>query len=263
MRLSRCNGDGKHFYDSDKYLSCPHCAESEESVEIKETSSIQQSREMFHTEGSEYSKLSSHENVLKSYEEHTGSVTTPLRSSISPIKTNHIYDADGLESIFVEDTTTSINDDDSSVNRNTRETEELIDTESHTMRFASTTSKRIIYSTSSIFDPVVGWLVCIAGESRGQDFRMRAGRNFIGRNEDMDICLKGDSTVSRQRHAIIVYDPKSNSFLAQPGDSHQLFYVNNELVTMPIEIHKDDIIQVGSFDLLFVPLCNDYFEWNA
>ena len=30
-------------------------------------------------------------------------------------------------------------------------------------------------------DPVVGWLVCIAGPDKGRDYRIHSERNFLGR----------------------------------------------------------------------------------
>ena len=58
-------------------------------------------------------------------------------------------------------------------------------------------------------EPVVGWLVCIRGAYRGESFRLKSGRNFIGRAANMDIVLGADQSVSRLRHAAVVYDPRS------------------------------------------------------
>ena len=77
--------------------------------------------------------------------------------------------------------------------------------------------------------PVVGWLVCTEGVNKGTDYRLHQGRNFVGRSSEMDVCILGDNTVSRSSHAIVVYDPRSNVYLAQPGSSKELFYVNDKL----------------------------------
>lgn len=78
--------------------------------------------------------------------------------------------------------------------------------------------------------PVVGWLVCTEGVNKGTDYRLHQGRNFVGRSSEMDVCILGDNTVSRSSHAIVVYDPRSNVYLAQPGSSKELFYVNDKLM---------------------------------
>ena len=62
-------------------------------------------------------------------------------------------------------------------------------------------------------EPVVGWMVCIKGAYRGESFKLKSGRNFIGRAANMDIVLGADQSVSRLRHAAVVYDPKSRAFI--------------------------------------------------
>jgi hypothetical protein len=73
------------------------------------------------------------------------------------------------------------------------------------------------YSKSIGAEPVVGWLVCTGGECLGEDFRLKSGRNFIGRASGMDVSISGDNTVSREKHAVIVYDPKSMCFWSSPA----------------------------------------------
>lgn len=109
--------------------------------------------------------------------------------------------------------------------------------------------------------PVVGWLVCTEGVNKGTDYRLHQGRNFIGRAPEMDVCIKGDNTVSRSSHAVIVYDPRGNLYLAQPGDSKELLYINDALVLNPVELKAMDILSVGNTKLMFVPLCSDTFRW--
>ena len=40
---------------------------------------------------------------------------------------------------------------------------------------------------STTFDPVVGWLVCIEGATKGNDYRIHSQNNYIGRSARMDI----------------------------------------------------------------------------
>lgn len=109
--------------------------------------------------------------------------------------------------------------------------------------------------------PVVGWLVCTDGVNKGTDYRLHQGRNFIGRSSEMDVCILGDNTVSRSSHAIVVYDPRSNVYLAQPGSSKELFYVNDKLVLNPVELEAMDLLNIGDTKLMFVPLCGEQFHW--
>lgn len=109
--------------------------------------------------------------------------------------------------------------------------------------------------------PVVGWLVCVEGVNKGSDYRLHQGRNFVGRSPEMDVCISGDNTVSRSSHAVVVYDPRGNVYLAQPGDSKELFYINDALVLNPVELKPMDKLSIGSTKLMFVPLCGENFHW--
>ena len=111
-------------------------------------------------------------------------------------------------------------------------------------------------------DPVVGWLLCVDGPEKGRDYRMRSGRNTIGRAENMDICIAGDNSISRDRHALIAYDPKKVVFMLQPGDSREMCYVNDEGVYAPVEIKAGDVIELGETKLRFYPACGEDFKWD-
>lgn len=111
-------------------------------------------------------------------------------------------------------------------------------------------------------EPVVGWLVCINGEDSGTSFPLKLGRNFIGRGADMDVVLRNDKAVSRKRHAIVLYEPRTRRFIAQPGESRQLFYLNDDVVLASEKLKPYDILTVGRSDLVFVPFCGPKFSWE-
>lgn len=111
-------------------------------------------------------------------------------------------------------------------------------------------------------EPVVGWLVCITGEHFGEDFKLKSGRNFIGRASNMDVSITRDTTVSRERHAVLVYEPRGNVFIVQPGDSKELCYLNDEVVLAPKEIKVNDKLLVGKTQLMFIPCCSKEFNWD-
>lgn len=122
--------------------------------------------------------------------------------------------------------------------------------------------KTIGYFGEVSFEPVVGWLVAIEGKHFGEDFKLKTGRNFIGRAPGMDVQLSSDSSVSRERHAIVLYEPKNNIFLVQPGDSKELFYLNDSVVLSPEKIKSGDVLTIGASKLLFVPCCTEAFNWD-
>jgi hypothetical protein len=119
-----------------------------------------------------------------------------------------------------------------------------------------------VLSKSSKIEPVTGWLVSIDGPTKGQDYRIRSEKNFIGRSEKMDICISGDEKISRENHAIISYDPKNNVFRIYPGDSKGLVYLNDQEVIIPSELKQGDQIELGQTRLKFVPFCGESFQWK-
>lgn len=120
-----------------------------------------------------------------------------------------------------------------------------------------------VQHVNKVSTPCVGWLVALGGEHIGTDFRLKVGKNFIGRSPKMDIALTEDKSVSRERHAIVVYDPKSNMYLIQPGESSSLAYHNNNLLLTPEKLEAYDMITVGDVNLLFMPLCGAKFSWGS
>jgi hypothetical protein len=112
-------------------------------------------------------------------------------------------------------------------------------------------------------EPVVGWLVCLEGAEKGKDYRIYGKNNTIGRSEKMDICIKGDSTISRENHARLAYDEKHNAFHLIPGESTNTIYLNDEPVYMPTKLEAYDIIELGDCKMTFVPFCNEKFSWQT
>ena len=110
-------------------------------------------------------------------------------------------------------------------------------------------------------DPIVGWLVCAEGANKGKDSPMHMGRNFIGRDRGMDICI-GDSTVSRTNHASVSYDDKSNKYYYTPGMSRCIDHINEAPVFATVELKARDCIEVGESKFIFIPLCGSNFKWE-
>ncbi len=111
-------------------------------------------------------------------------------------------------------------------------------------------------------EPVVGWLVCVEGPHKGADFRLKTGKNFIGRASNMDAALTEDKSVSRDKHAIVLYEPKKHTFLVQPGESRELCYLNDDVVLAAQALKRNDVIAVGDSKLMFFPCCDNVFNWD-
>lgn len=117
------------------------------------------------------------------------------------------------------------------------------------------------FSQVARFEPVVGWLVCVEGKERGRDYRLLAGRNYIGRSVDMDVSIPDDQQLSREKHCSIIYDPRSFRFVLLPGDS-TLTMVNGAAQNAPCDINDGDIISCGSTKLCLIRFCKEGRDWE-
>lgn len=112
------------------------------------------------------------------------------------------------------------------------------------------------------FNPPVGWLVVVDGPGRGQVLDIRYGQNTIGRGKDQHICLNfGDTQISRETHAYVLYDEVERMFFLRDAGQKNLVRLNKKPVMTPSELNSHDLIQIGQTTCLFVPLCNDVFDW--
>ena len=106
-----------------------------------------------------------------------------------------------------------------------------------------------------------GWLVCISGSNRGLSFPIYYGNNHIGRNQNMNIRLKDETTISRENHAIINYNNTTKEFSLIPGNTVNPTFINDIQIHAPHVISDHDLIQLGECQLLFVSFCDDRFNW--
>ena len=105
-----------------------------------------------------------------------------------------------------------------------------------------------------------GWLVCTEGIERGASYTIYSGRNFVGRDEGMDVVLREDKGISRKRHFSLVYDPKSKKYYAVEGES--VVYINSDPLSGSREIFENDVFQAGSSKYLFIPFCTGDRIWT-
>ncbi len=124
-------------------------------------------------------------------------------------------------------------------------------------------SVTVAYPGPRGFDPVVGWLVCVAGPEKGRDYRIRRGKNRIGRDEKMDVVIRGDHAISRIKEAILTFDERTNRFLIREGEGRGLLYHNGEQVVAAAELAPWDLVEMGKSKFCFVPLCGQKFQWDV
>lgn len=112
-------------------------------------------------------------------------------------------------------------------------------------------------------DPIVGWLVIVDGPGKGSHVKLGNGQNSIGRGSNQRVALDfGDLEISRDKHAVLTYDPRGKSFYLKQGDGTNLAYLNNAPVLAPTPLEAMNTITLGGTTLIFVPLCGDTFDWD-
>ena len=208
MNLKRCNNG--HFYDADKFETCPYCNPT---VSASELTVAMDQAQMY----GDTSDFDEEEGKTVSLQDAvSAAVSAPEPAAPAAAAARDLDD-----------------------------------------------SKTVSYYAQSMgSDPVVGWLVCIEGSYFGESFKLKSGRNFIGRSSSMDVALTGDNSVSRERHAVVIYEPKSRIFIAQPGDSRELFYLNDEVVLNNEKLKNYDVLTIGNLKLMLVALCGEHFSWD-
>jgi pSer/pThr/pTyr-binding forkhead associated (FHA) protein len=93
---------------------------------------------------------------------------------------------------------------------------------------------------------VCGWMVALNGAHKGEDFRLRVGKNVIGTAADCDIVLT-DKKISR-KHATIRYE--GGEFQIADLDSSNGTHVNDEKVQKH-DLIDNDIIKLGDIEFEF------------
>lgn len=243
MKLSTCpNG---HFYDGDKYASCPYCTPTAKENENKVTEALY----------TEVQKPTAPVGGVRS--------ATAPQAEPKPLKFTPQAEADPQPApVQQEKNEQTAKAQPVSQPGPAAAPTQAINTAAADWEEEGENCTVGYYSQVLGIEPVVGWLVCIKGAYRGQSFKLKSGRNFIGRASNMDIVLAADQSVSRLRHAAVIYDPRSRSFIVAAGDARELCYLNGTLVVTSNLLKIHDVLSCGNTDLMLIPLCDEHFSWE-
>jgi hypothetical protein len=115
----------------------------------------------------------------------------------------------------------------------------------------------------AMIDPIVGWVVVVAGPGRGHALQLGHGMNSIGRAEGQRCQLDfGDTEISRKNHATLTYDPRGRKFYLMHGGGQNLTYLGETPVLAPVVLNGGELISLGKTTLKFIPLCGPDFDWS-
>lgn len=245
MNLVKCSKG--HYYDSDRYAQCPHCANAmggdSVTVSLQASSGAPDATAAFGMD-------------LKPSEDTNKTVSKLPEEPVTQKSTN-------ADAVAASVSTMGMQGFDQSsfgnVMRNAKEFgRSLPEDDGKTVSYYD----QAVAAHELKKEPVVGWLICTKGKHFGESFELKSGRNFVGRSREMDVSLTEEPTVSRDRHAVIVYEPHTRMFIIQPGDSRELFYVNDEVVLDSVTLKAYDEISLGKVNMKLIPCCCKEFAWE-
>lgn len=276
MNLSRC--EKGHFYDKEKFATCPHCSGGSANDDSLTT--------VFTEDATEPLNQAAAPQFAPNFQPEPAPQPAPQVFSAPPVPPTAEptlptadFSANSMTMAFdngMDSPTVPLDD---VLNNQPPVVESGDDDDDHTVGFfdedifsggstSNDTGSTVPVNAAAkppvnkVSTPCVGWLIAIGGAHIGTDFRLKVGKNFIGRSPQMDVALTEDKSVSRDRQAIVVYEPKEHLYLVQPGEASTLVYKNEQVVLSPEKLEAYDVITVGEVNLLFMPLCNKEFNWN-
>jgi len=107
-------------------------------------------------------------------------------------------------------------------------------------------ARRTVLISDKRKPPVVGWFVATNGDQKGEDFRLREGKNSVGSGPGSNIELR-DNTVSGQ-HASVRYE--DGKFFLTDLDSSNGTYLNDKKIARE-ELKDNDMIRFGEIAVKF------------
>jgi len=107
-------------------------------------------------------------------------------------------------------------------------------------------ARRTVLLSEKHKPPVVGWFVAMSGDQKGEDFRVRDGKNVIGSGAEAQIGLR-DDTVSTQ-HASLRYE--DGKFFLTDLDSSNGTYLNDRKIARE-QLKDNDVVRFGDVTLKF------------
>lgn len=268
MKITRCQGAEVHFFDGDKYSVCPVCGKpSVENGAMVEQPKEQPAAAPVKPEKEEKVK---HKFFGGGRKNQKTDVIVPNIDVEAPRESGTVAMEDvctDLNKTVTEDTNPPLTQAQPAQREVSQSISQVIPEippmpAPRTANSDYDSAKTVGVYANAFTEPVTGWLICVKGESQGESFNLKAGKNAIGRGAGMDVMLAQEKSVSRDKHAIITYEPKKRIFLLQPGESSGLVYLNDELLMSYSEIKPYDKIQLGDALFVFIPFCGEQFTWD-
>lgn len=263
MSIRKVQCTNGHFFDGNKYELCPICQAPEKEevshkvVELRPRPEKQEKEEVAEKvrmfDFLHRKKKVDEINIPDDKTRGLDDIPQTQGGGVSPVDIEEKVEVEeqGNEEVIPEPTKVQTKKETPpSLSKQVQEKANTID--------AKTTGR---YTTEDA-EPVVGWLVAINSTSQGLSFELNDGKNSIGRMRTNKVALENEPSVSREKHAYIIFDAKNNVFYIQSGETDKMTYLNDSPVLMPQQLNAYDKVQLGDCELIFIPLCGDKFSWD-
>ena len=178
-----------HYYDAEKYPQCPHCQKEKEAEDRQREQTEEQNLKHSEQKVSVVNEIAT-ENRKEKIED---------RGFLGWIRKNgkNIQQSE-------EPKTQKMNKEEKKSQESEKKSLQSLVNEVN-----REDKLRTIGMWGTSIEPVVGWLVCITGKSIGEAYRLKAGKNYVGRDIRMDVVISNDAKVSREKHMTIMYEPEA------------------------------------------------------
>ena len=113
----------------------------------------------------------------------------------------------------------------------------------------------------SIQDYIAGWLVCVEGAFRGEDFGIYSGFNRLLLSKNGEIQILSEVEEEQDVLCSVVYDNRNNQFFIIQQNGSVL--VNNKELNEVQELYSGDVIRIGETELEFVAFCREGRTWDS
>lgn len=240
MEIVRCSKG--HYYDASRYKTCPNCEKADE----KKTMLLS---ELFHNNRGNSSRknepVSETGKTVPLNLNQTGKAEMYQKTVPLPV----YNDMEERKTVLLQPETQPAT------------AENKVQHYSTTVPLVRMTAvQKDVQPESSV--PCAAILVCISGAKRGREYRVLSQMNYIGRAGTMDICISDDESISAENAAVIGYDHENRVFSFGPGSSHNIIRVNGRMIIGAEMLKPYDRVTIGKTELLFVPICGEWFDWN-
>ena len=265
MAIVRC--EKGHYYDASKFAQCPHCGvlpvmEEEKENKMKHfflfnKKGKKSDMRSFSEKNEDDRTVALPQNMQLAEDEDDRTVALPRNMQLAE-------DEDDRTVALPRNMQLAEDEDDRTValSRNMQLSEANNDhSELFCEKVISEMRENKQKVSRSIQDYIAGWLVCVEGAFRGEDFGIYSGFNRLLLSKNGEIQILSEVEEEQDVLCSVVYDNRNNQFFIIQQNGSVL--VNNKELNEVQELYSGDVIRIGETELEFVAFCREGRTWDS